>query len=108
EGGVFFCLLMEPAGIGAMRVPSPAAGIITTTFIAGCQYTSGWWKSSNASSNAGSKCEENPGFFVSLMPYGATGRSNRNCIRVLPGRRISLHRRSYRFRGARHDLAEYE
>jgi hypothetical protein len=31
-----------------MRVPSPAAGIITTTFIAGCKYTSAEVRSSNA------------------------------------------------------------
>ena len=40
EGGDFFCLPLAPTGIGAMRVPSPAAGMITTTFIAGCKYTS--------------------------------------------------------------------
>lgn len=27
-------------GMGAMRVPSPAAGMMTITFIAGCKYTS--------------------------------------------------------------------
>jgi hypothetical protein len=26
--------------MGAIRVPKPAAGIITTTFMAGCKYTS--------------------------------------------------------------------
>ena len=39
EGGAFFCLTLAPADIGAMRVPRPAAGMITTTFIAGSKYT---------------------------------------------------------------------
>ena len=40
-GGDFLCLPLAPTGMGAMRVPSPAAGIITITFMAGCKYTSG-------------------------------------------------------------------
>src|ERR1700757_1814863 len=35
-------------GMGAIRVPSPAAGMITRTFMAGCQYTSAQAQSSNA------------------------------------------------------------
>src|ERR1700757_481651 len=35
-------------GTGAMRVPRPAAGMMTRTFIAGCQYTSAQAASSNA------------------------------------------------------------
>src|SRR5580693_5149245 len=38
EGGAFRFPL-APTGMGAMRVPSPAAGMITTTFIAGSKYT---------------------------------------------------------------------
>src|SRR5438477_7632748 len=34
----FLVFMSEP---GAMRVPKPAAGIMATTFIAGCKYT-GW------------------------------------------------------------------
>ena len=40
EGGAFFGLSLAPTSIGAMRVPRPAAGIMTVTFIAGCKYTS--------------------------------------------------------------------
>src|SRR5579864_8725908 len=40
DGGVFFCRPLAPPGIGAMRVPRPAAGMITMTFMAGCKYTS--------------------------------------------------------------------
>src|SRR6266851_6839576 len=39
--GDAFCLPFAPADTGAMRVPRPAAGIMTITFIAGCKYTSG-------------------------------------------------------------------
>ncbi len=39
EGAAF---LLFGLGADAMRVPRPAAGIITTTFIAGCKYKAGW------------------------------------------------------------------
>src|SRR5580693_1278139 len=41
EGSALFCLPIAPTGIGPMRVPRPAAGMITNTFIAGSKYTSG-------------------------------------------------------------------
>src|SRR5271169_4865535 len=41
EGWGFFVFASLALGMGAMRVPKPAAGIITITFIAGCKYTSG-------------------------------------------------------------------
>ena len=40
EGCAFFVFASLALGIGAIRVPSPAAGIMTITFIAGCKYTS--------------------------------------------------------------------
>src|SRR2546430_520140 len=40
EGGVFFAFEAFALGTGAMRVPSPAAGMITITFMAACKYTS--------------------------------------------------------------------
>src|SRR6201998_458538 len=43
-------------GTGAMRVPRPAAGMMTRTFIAGCQYTSAQAASSNAMSRCPARC----------------------------------------------------
>src|SRR5690348_7943056 len=40
EGCAFFDLVSMALGTGAIRVPSPAAGMMTTTFMAGGQYTS--------------------------------------------------------------------
>src|SRR5215469_9861867 len=45
EGRGFLASLAPDTG--AMRVPNPAAGMITYTFIAGCQYTSVKAASSN-------------------------------------------------------------
>src|ERR1700683_3911237 len=45
--GLVFALGSKALGMGAMRVPRPAAGIITITFIAGCKYTSAEAGSSN-------------------------------------------------------------
>src|SRR5437764_11227153 len=39
EGCGFLPFAVLPLGTGAMRVPSPAAGMMTMTFIAGCKYT---------------------------------------------------------------------
>src|SRR5881275_3539298 len=39
EGCGFLPFAALPLGTGAMRVPSPAAGMMTMTFIAGCKYT---------------------------------------------------------------------
>src|ERR1700689_167756 len=47
EGCGFFVFASIALGMGAMRVPSPAAGIITITFMAGCKYTSLPSQSSN-------------------------------------------------------------
>jgi len=35
----FFDFASIALGMGAMRVPRPAAGMMATTFIAGCKYT---------------------------------------------------------------------
>src|ERR1700722_5407146 len=40
EGWGFFVFASRALGMGAMRVPRPAAGMITITFMAGCKYTS--------------------------------------------------------------------
>src|SRR5580658_7503207 len=40
DGAMFF---VRALGAELMRVPRPAAGIITTTFMAGCQYTGRDW-----------------------------------------------------------------
>src|SRR5690348_14022013 len=40
EGCAFFDRVSMALGTGAIRVPSPAAGMMTTTFMAGGQYTS--------------------------------------------------------------------
>src|SRR5579862_6917849 len=47
DGWGFFVLASMALGMGAMRVPSPAAGMITITFIAGCKYTRRQRESSN-------------------------------------------------------------
>src|ERR1035441_6168287 len=47
EGCGFLVLASMALGMGAMRVPRPAAGIMTITFIAGCKYTSARGGSSN-------------------------------------------------------------
>src|SRR6266536_4477687 len=50
EGEDLFDFVSLALGSGAMRVPSPAAGMMTITFMAGCQYTSQRRRSSNHSS----------------------------------------------------------
>src|SRR5262252_4261710 len=52
EGWVFFSLASLATETGAIRVPNPAAGMITNTFIAGCQYTSAKVRSSNSVVNS--------------------------------------------------------
>ncbi len=47
EGCDFLDLASFALGMGAMRVPRPAAGMMTTTFIAACKYTGGAPASSN-------------------------------------------------------------
>src|SRR5579864_1354405 len=39
DGCGFLVFASNALGMGAMRVPRPAAGIITITFMAGCKYT---------------------------------------------------------------------
>src|ERR1035438_3288834 len=47
EGWGFFVFASRALGMGAIRVPRPAAGIITITFMAGCKYTRRRRESSN-------------------------------------------------------------
>src|SRR5262252_10029153 len=53
EGWDFFSFASLATETGAIRVPNPAAGMITNTFIAGCQYTSAKVRSSNSVVNSG-------------------------------------------------------
>src|SRR5579864_6304454 len=48
DGCGFRVFASRALGMGAMRVPRPAAGIMTITFMAGCKYTRGGAGSSNS------------------------------------------------------------
>src|SRR5580700_4577921 len=73
--GARFLVLAREAGL--MRVPRPAAGIITTTFMAGCQYTSRDAASSNPRAVLGAG-RRDARRAVSL-PYSAGGSVRKGC-----------------------------